>query len=129
MEIGGPCMLRASAKNFLRVAGVCDTADYSTSFPIHLRRTGRTVVSENAPQAGPQGVRNHNRATTRPSRIFLASRARGELARSTKWLRRVTAGLAGNGRPVLVYSGHGNEIPLRTRTGGSPRIPFRPAWK
>jgi phosphoribosylaminoimidazolecarboxamide formyltransferase/IMP cyclohydrolase len=28
IDIGGPCMLRASAKNFLRVAGVCDPADY-----------------------------------------------------------------------------------------------------
>lgn len=29
IDIGGPCMLRASAKNFLRVASVCDPADYS----------------------------------------------------------------------------------------------------
>ena len=28
IDIGGPCMLRASAKNFLRVASVCDPADY-----------------------------------------------------------------------------------------------------
>jgi phosphoribosylaminoimidazolecarboxamide formyltransferase/IMP cyclohydrolase len=28
IDIGGPCMLRASAKNFLRVAAVCDPADY-----------------------------------------------------------------------------------------------------
>jgi phosphoribosylaminoimidazolecarboxamide formyltransferase/IMP cyclohydrolase len=29
IDIGGPCMLRAAAKNFLRVAAVCDPADYS----------------------------------------------------------------------------------------------------
>ena len=29
IDIGGPCMLRASAKNFLRVAVVCDPLDYS----------------------------------------------------------------------------------------------------
>lgn len=29
IDIGGPCMLRASAKNFLRVASVCDPDDYS----------------------------------------------------------------------------------------------------
>ena len=29
IDIGGPCMLRASAKNFLRVASVCDPADYA----------------------------------------------------------------------------------------------------
>ena len=28
IDIGGPCMLRASAKNFLRVASVCDPSDY-----------------------------------------------------------------------------------------------------
>lgn len=28
IDIGGPCMLRAAAKNFLRVAAVCDPADY-----------------------------------------------------------------------------------------------------
>ena len=30
IDIGGPCMLRASAKNFLRVAGVCDPGDYDS---------------------------------------------------------------------------------------------------
>ncbi len=30
IDIGGPCMLRAAAKNFLRVASVCDPADYRT---------------------------------------------------------------------------------------------------
>ena len=28
IDIGGPCMLRASAKNYLRVASVCDPGDY-----------------------------------------------------------------------------------------------------
>jgi len=28
VDIGGPCMLRASAKNFLRVAGVCEPGEY-----------------------------------------------------------------------------------------------------
>jgi phosphoribosylaminoimidazolecarboxamide formyltransferase/IMP cyclohydrolase len=28
IDIGGPCMVRASAKNFLRVASVTDPADY-----------------------------------------------------------------------------------------------------
>ena len=30
IDIGGPCMLRASAKNFLRVASVCSPDDYSS---------------------------------------------------------------------------------------------------
>src|SRR6056297_990553 len=29
IDIGGPCMIRAAAKNFLRVASVVDPADYS----------------------------------------------------------------------------------------------------
>ncbi|MBN2651293.1 MAG: hypothetical protein JXR63_02840 [Spirochaetales bacterium] len=29
IDIGGPCMCRASAKNFIRVASVCDPSDYS----------------------------------------------------------------------------------------------------
>lgn len=39
VDIGGPCMLRAAAKNFLRVAGVCDTGDYPAILD-ELRRTG-----------------------------------------------------------------------------------------
>ncbi len=34
IDIGGPCMIRASAKNFLRVASVVDPADYDA----HRRR-------------------------------------------------------------------------------------------
>jgi len=30
IDIGGPCMIRASAKNYLRVASVVDPADYAT---------------------------------------------------------------------------------------------------
>ena len=30
IDIGGPCMLRASAKNFLRVASMCNPDDYSS---------------------------------------------------------------------------------------------------
>jgi phosphoribosylaminoimidazolecarboxamide formyltransferase/IMP cyclohydrolase len=29
IDIGGPCMLRAAAKNFIRVASVCDPSDYA----------------------------------------------------------------------------------------------------
>jgi len=47
IDIGGPCMLRASAKNFIRVAPVVDPTDYETivselkansgSLPLELR--------------------------------------------------------------------------------------------
>jgi phosphoribosylaminoimidazolecarboxamide formyltransferase/IMP cyclohydrolase len=40
IDIGGPCMLRAAAKNFLRVAPVCDPADYSVIIEELTRRQG-----------------------------------------------------------------------------------------
>ena len=43
IDIGGPCMVRASAKNFLRVASITDPADYSA------------LVSELASQGGTLG--------------------------------------------------------------------------
>jgi len=42
IDIGGPCMLRASAKNFLRVASVCDPADYPSLLD-ELRKTEGTI--------------------------------------------------------------------------------------
>jgi phosphoribosylaminoimidazolecarboxamide formyltransferase/IMP cyclohydrolase len=42
IDIGGPCMLRASAKNFLRVASVCDPADYP-SLLTELKAQGATL--------------------------------------------------------------------------------------
>lgn len=42
IDIGGPCMLRASAKNFLRVASVCDPADYS-GIVAELKTNGGTL--------------------------------------------------------------------------------------
>ncbi len=39
IDIGGPCMLRASAKNFLRVASVCDPFDYDKILH-ELKNTG-----------------------------------------------------------------------------------------
>lgn len=42
IDIGGPCMVRASAKNFLRVASVTDPADYSDILS-ELSETGGSV--------------------------------------------------------------------------------------
>lgn len=39
IDIGGPCMVRAAAKNYLRVASVVDPADYGPVLD-ELRRTG-----------------------------------------------------------------------------------------
>jgi phosphoribosylaminoimidazolecarboxamide formyltransferase/IMP cyclohydrolase len=45
IDIGGPCMLRASAKNFLRVASVCDPSDYA-GLLVELRRHDGTLGLE-----------------------------------------------------------------------------------
>ena len=54
IDIGGPCMLRASAKNFLRVAAVVDPADYPT------------IIRE---------LESHNGATSPETRFRLAQKA------------------------------------------------------
>jgi len=43
IDIGGPCMVRASAKNFLRVASVTDPADYGTLLS-ELRTSGGALL-------------------------------------------------------------------------------------
>jgi phosphoribosylaminoimidazolecarboxamide formyltransferase/IMP cyclohydrolase len=40
IDIGGPCMIRASAKNFIRVASVVDPADYDTILSEAKGRSG-----------------------------------------------------------------------------------------
>ncbi|MFP4562139.1 MAG: hypothetical protein ACLFRY_02405 [Spirochaetia bacterium] len=45
IDIGGPCMLRASAKNYLRVASVCDPADYPAIID-ELESTGGALTLE-----------------------------------------------------------------------------------
>ena len=45
IDIGGPCMLRASAKNFLRVASVCDPSDYEELLA-ELQQQGGTLGLE-----------------------------------------------------------------------------------
>lgn len=45
IDIGGPCMIRAAAKNFLRVASVVDPADYSLLLE-ELAATGGSTTLE-----------------------------------------------------------------------------------
>lgn len=42
IDIGGPCMLRAAAKNFLRVAPLCDPTEYSEFLSAIAVQGGRT---------------------------------------------------------------------------------------
>ncbi|MFO7965037.1 MAG: hypothetical protein R6U50_14030 [Desulfobacterales bacterium] len=45
IDIGGPCMIRASAKNFLRVAAVVDPSDYERILYDLERHNGRTSLA------------------------------------------------------------------------------------
>ena len=45
IDIGGPCMVRAAAKNYLRVASVVDPDDYATILA-KLRETGGSLDLE-----------------------------------------------------------------------------------
>jgi phosphoribosylaminoimidazolecarboxamide formyltransferase/IMP cyclohydrolase len=45
VDIGGPCMLRAAAKNYLRVASVCDPADYAGLLSFLKENNGRLSLA------------------------------------------------------------------------------------
>ena len=45
IDIGGPCMIRASAKNFIRVASVVDPSDYGTIVDELQAGNGKTSLS------------------------------------------------------------------------------------
>lgn len=45
IDIGGPCMIRASAKNYLRVASVTDPADYPVLVQELARQQGRLSLA------------------------------------------------------------------------------------
>jgi len=44
IDIGGPCMIRASAKNFIRVASVVDPADYGRIISVLKENRGSTSL-------------------------------------------------------------------------------------
>ena len=44
IDIGGPCMLRAAAKSYLRVAAVCDRTDYHAIVDELARNDGATLL-------------------------------------------------------------------------------------
>jgi phosphoribosylaminoimidazolecarboxamide formyltransferase/IMP cyclohydrolase len=46
IDIGGPCMIRASAKNFIRVASVVDPADYPMILDGLKANSGRMTLEQ-----------------------------------------------------------------------------------
>ena len=60
IDIGGPAMIRAAAKNHAYVTVVVDPADYARD-PRRARRECRRRPLRPAPAAGGQGLRAHRR--------------------------------------------------------------------
>ena len=58
IDIGGPCMVRAAAKNFHRVAVLTDPADYSGRDG-RARAAGRHPLPGNAVPTGAEGIPAH----------------------------------------------------------------------
>ena len=81
IDIGGPSMVRAAAKNHERVTVVVDPVDYGTVLA-EIEREGGSVSAETRRRAGGQGVRAHrrvrrgDRGLPRPRRRAAAPRAR-----------------------------------------------------
>lgn len=71
IDIGGPCMIRASAKNFLRVAPVVDPADYGMVLDI-MKETGGMTTLE-ARYALARKAFEHTATYDRAIADFLAS--------------------------------------------------------
>ena len=74
IDVGGPAMVRAAAKNHAHVGVVVDPADYDAGARGAAGRAAR-CRADDPPAAGPQGVRPHRGVRRRHRR--LAGRARG----------------------------------------------------
>jgi phosphoribosylaminoimidazolecarboxamide formyltransferase/IMP cyclohydrolase len=72
IDIGGPCMIRASAKNFLRVAPVVDPADYDRVLRVMKETDGMTTLETRFQLA--QKAFEHTAGYDRAIADFLASR-------------------------------------------------------
>lgn len=72
IDIGGPCMLRASSKNFLRVAVLCDPADYREVLD-ELKRNNGALSLATRFRLGQKGFR-HTADYDRAIADFLESR-------------------------------------------------------
>ena len=78
IDIGGPCMLRAAAKNFLRVLPACDPGDYQMMLE-ELKSSNGVVSLETRYHAAKKAFSHTAEYDTAVAR-FLAERAINELA-------------------------------------------------
>jgi phosphoribosylaminoimidazolecarboxamide formyltransferase/IMP cyclohydrolase len=77
IDIGGPCMIRASAKNFIRVASVVDPADYSPIITVLKENRGSTSLKLRFQLA--RKAFDHTAVYDRTIADFLASKETGEV--------------------------------------------------
>jgi len=78
IDIGGPCMIRASAKNFIRVASVVDPADYDQILAEMQKSAGRISLGLRFSLA--QKAFAHTAAYDRTIADFLSSRNLDEIS-------------------------------------------------
>ena len=76
IDIGGPCMIRASAKNFIRVASVVDPADYETIVSDLKKNSGAISLDLRFKLA--QKAFDHTAVYDRTIADFLASKSSGD---------------------------------------------------
>jgi len=77
IDIGGPCMIRASAKNFIRVAAVVDPGDYEMIVAEMEKNAGVTSLDLRFRLA--QKAFEHTAVYDRTIADFLASKNQGEV--------------------------------------------------
>jgi phosphoribosylaminoimidazolecarboxamide formyltransferase/IMP cyclohydrolase len=77
IDIGGPCMIRASAKNFIRVAAVVDPGDYDMIIAEMEKNEGVTSLDLRFRLA--QKAFEHTAVYDRTIADFLASKNQGEI--------------------------------------------------
>ncbi len=77
IDIGGPCMIRASAKNFIRVASVVDPADYARIISVLKENQGSTTLELRFQLA--QKAFDHTAVYDRTIADFLVSKETGDV--------------------------------------------------
>jgi phosphoribosylaminoimidazolecarboxamide formyltransferase/IMP cyclohydrolase len=78
IDIGGPCMIRASAKNFIRVASVVDPADYGPIVSELKQNGGKTSLEMRFALA--QKAFDHTAGYDRAIAGYLGARTANEAA-------------------------------------------------
>ncbi len=91
IDIGGPCMIRASAKNFIRVAAVVDPADYTRIISEMKANQGKISLELRYELA--KKAFEHTAVYDRHIANFLASKSFGEVERCYQIKRSASIGV------------------------------------